>query len=158
MTVRVQPATRTCWPDVERLFGPTGAYAGCWCMFLRTSSKVFEAQCQGGGAANREALKALVEGGAEPGLLAYRDDVPIGWVALAPREEYGRVLRSPLHKPIDDEPGVWAITCFFVTSEAALAAKWIIWLIRAYLEQNLGASQKQKLLRVRKILVLLPMT
>lgn len=83
-------------------------------MFLRLPSKDFEANCPRGGAANRRLLKALVESGAEPGLLAYRGDQPVGWVAVAPREEYGRVLRSPVHKPIDSETGVYAISCFYV--------------------------------------------
>ena len=29
------PATPQRWPDLERLFGPRGACAGCWCMWWR---------------------------------------------------------------------------------------------------------------------------
>lgn len=83
-------------------------------MFLRVPSKQFEANCPRGGAANKRLLKNLVESGEEPGLLAYRGDLPVGWVAVAPRQQYGRVMRSPIHKPIDAETGVWAISCFFV--------------------------------------------
>ena len=110
----IHPATPSRWPDLERLFGPNGAYSGCWCMFLRIDSKTFDANCAGGGAANRDALKTLVEGGSRPGLLAYRQRQPVGWVAVAPRSEYGRVLRSPIHRPVDDAVGVYAISCFFV--------------------------------------------
>lgn len=106
------------WRDLENLFGPNGAYSGCWCMYLRVTSSEFAENCAGGGAANRKALKALVEKDREPGLLAYRDGRPVGWVAVAPREEYGRVLRSPIHKPIDDEGPVWSITCFYVAKDA----------------------------------------
>lgn len=28
------------------------------------------------------------------------------------------MLRSPVHKPIDDVSGVWAVTCFFVAKDA----------------------------------------
>jgi GNAT superfamily N-acetyltransferase len=49
-----------------------------------------------------------------PGLLAYDTaGAPIGWVAVAPREEFGRLQRSPKLKPVDDQP-VWSITCFYV--------------------------------------------
>jgi hypothetical protein len=30
--VKIYPATAERWKDIETLFGPKGAYAGCWCM------------------------------------------------------------------------------------------------------------------------------
>jgi GNAT superfamily N-acetyltransferase len=80
-------------------------------MYLRESAKEFDANV---GAGNRRRFRRVVQAGREPGLLAYDGDEPVGWVAVAPREEYPRVLRSPLHKPIDDEPAVWAVSCFFI--------------------------------------------
>ena len=117
-TLRIRPVSAERWQDLATLFGPNGAYSGCWCMFLRIPSKVFDENCAGGGAANREALEALVKSGAEPGLIAYRAGEPVGWVAVAPREDYGRVLRSPIHKPIDDAGPVFSISCFFVAKSA----------------------------------------
>ena len=58
-------------------------------------------------------LKALVDAGRAPGLIAYRGDVPVGWVSLAPREEFAKLARSPVMKPVDDRP-VWSIVCFVV--------------------------------------------
>ena len=52
-------------------------------------------------------------GGRVPGLLAYRDGVPVGWISVAPREEFGRLQRSPISKPVDKTP-VWSITCFVI--------------------------------------------
>ena len=40
-------------PDLERLFGPSGAYSGCWCMFFRQTSREFAA---GAGEPNRAAM------------------------------------------------------------------------------------------------------
>ena len=37
----------------------------------------------------------------------------MGWVAVAPRDEYPRLNRSPKLKPVDDEP-VWSVTCFYI--------------------------------------------
>lgn len=107
----VYPLTPDRWPDLERLFGPSGAYSGCWCMWPRLSSAEFSAN---GNAGNKKGFRQVVRSGSEPGLLAFRGDEPVGWVAVAPREEYGRVLRSPLHKPFDTAEEVWSITCFFI--------------------------------------------
>jgi GNAT superfamily N-acetyltransferase len=66
--------------------------------------------------AYRAGLKALVDGGQPPGLVAYRGIVPVGWVSLAPRAEFLRLERSPVMKPVDDVP-VWSIICFVVPAE-----------------------------------------
>jgi GNAT superfamily N-acetyltransferase len=98
------------WQDFEALFGPRGACAGCWCMWWRLPSQLFKQQK---GEGNRCAMHALVESGAQSGLLAYHDGQAVGWCALAPRAEYPRFERSRVLKPIDDRP-VWSITCFYV--------------------------------------------
>jgi GNAT superfamily N-acetyltransferase len=55
----------------------------------------------------------VVDTGPPPGLLAYHDGKPVGWVAVAPRAEYPRLNRSPKLKPVDDLP-VWSVTCFYI--------------------------------------------
>jgi GNAT superfamily N-acetyltransferase len=67
-------------------------------------------------AANRAELKGLVDSGKTPGLIAYDGEVPVGWVAVGPREDYAKLQRSPVMKPVDDKP-VWSIVCFVVPSE-----------------------------------------
>lgn len=80
-------------------------------MWNRQTNREFDDKA---GAENREALKRLVtEGDRPPGLLAYLDGDPVGWVAVAPREDYGRLARSRVTKPVDDLP-VWSITCFVI--------------------------------------------
>ena len=59
-------------------------------------------------------MGALVRAGREPGLLAYDAGSPVGWVSVAPREEYGALLRSPQYRPQDADGGVWSIVCFTV--------------------------------------------
>jgi GNAT superfamily N-acetyltransferase len=59
-------------------------------------------------------MRAIVKEGKEPGLLAYEEDVPVGWVSVAPREDYGHLSRSKHYGPTESEEGVWAITCFIV--------------------------------------------
>jgi GNAT superfamily N-acetyltransferase len=87
-------------------------------MFLRGTSAEFAANCRNGGAGNRRRLQRIVQRGAEPGLLAYRGDHAVGWVSVGPRDHYPRVLRSPVHRPVDDVTGVWSIACFFIAPDA----------------------------------------
>jgi GNAT superfamily N-acetyltransferase len=108
--IRVEAATPDRWADVERLAGERGMFSGCWCMWWRVSSREFESRRPD---ELRSGLEALVQAGDEPGLVAYADGEPAGWVALAPRSEYPRLNRSPKLKPVDDRP-VWSITCFYI--------------------------------------------
>ncbi|HEY6571837.1 MAG TPA: GNAT family N-acetyltransferase [Candidatus Eisenbacteria bacterium] len=108
--LEVLPLTPERWKDVEALFGPRGACGGCWCMFWRLPRGEFT---KGKGEGNRRAFRTLVRGGAEPGLLAYADGVPVGWCAVAPREAYPALERSRVLAPVDEKP-VWSVSCFFI--------------------------------------------
>jgi GNAT superfamily N-acetyltransferase len=98
------------WDDLAALAGERGFTSGCWCMWWRVTSRQYEERH---GAGLRQDLHELVAAGREPGLLAYVDGEPAGWVAVAPREEYPRLDRSPKLRRPDDQP-VWSITCFTV--------------------------------------------
>jgi GNAT superfamily N-acetyltransferase len=105
------PLTPDRWPDLEALFGPKGACGGCWCMYWRLSRQEFEDQK---GEINRLALRTLVEKGAPTGILAYVEDKPVGWCALAPREHFPTLGRSRILRPVDDVD-VWSINCFYIS-------------------------------------------
>lgn len=107
----VKPVTPARWNDLEKLFGPNGAYSGCWCMFFRQTSAEYSARA---GSANREAMRSLIERRKVPGLIGYVEGQPAGWVSVAPREQFGRVERSPLFKRDRVEAKVWSIVCLFV--------------------------------------------
>ncbi|MEJ2287815.1 MAG: GNAT family N-acetyltransferase [Deinococcales bacterium] len=108
--IAVRPATQARWPDVERVLDQRGAVKGCWCMFFRSEPQAWRSHS---GEENRLALGRLVEKGAAPGLLAYRDGVPVGWVSVAPREQFPRLDRSPISPRFDAQP-VWALVCLYV--------------------------------------------
>lgn len=108
--IRVEPATSERWADVLRLAGERGFTSGCWCMWWRVTNQQFTDQPAED---RRTALEALVQDGAQPGLVAYVGDEPVGWVAVAPRGEYPRLDRSRKLKPVDDQP-VWSIPCFYI--------------------------------------------
>lgn len=104
------PLTPDRWDDFKELFGERGATGGCWCMWWRLTKKEFDA---GKGEPNRLAMKAIVDEGPAPGILAYHSGLPIGWCSVAPREEFPRLERSRILRPVDGLP-VWSVVCFFV--------------------------------------------
>ncbi len=109
-TLSIRPLTKSRWKDLARLFGERGACGGCWCMWWRLTGREYS---RGRGARNLAALRRLVQAGPPPGLLAYVGDEPVGWCAIAPREQYKRLEGSRVLKPVDERP-VWSVTCFFV--------------------------------------------
>jgi len=119
MKLTVRPLTPERWPDLEALFNAKGCSVarGCWCMFYRRSG-AREPLPAGTTAAkaNRAGLRKLVDAGTPPGLIGYRGKEPVGWVSLGPREDYPKLQRSPVMKPVDEKP-VWSIICFVVPSE-----------------------------------------
>lgn len=104
------PLTEQRWDDFELLFGPNGACAGCWCAWFLMTNREFK---ESGKEGHRQLLRSLVGSGVEPGIIAYADGKPAGWVALAPRERYKRLATSEHLGPVDDKP-VWVIPCFFI--------------------------------------------
>ena len=115
MKLEAHPPTKDRWQDLVELFGRPGAsiVRGCWCMYYRKSGQ----SGIGPGQQNRRALKSLVDEGHVPGLIGYEDGSPVGWISLSPREDYVKLRRSPIMKPVDDKP-VWSIVCFFVDKGA----------------------------------------
>jgi GNAT superfamily N-acetyltransferase len=111
--LRFEPLVSALWPALERLFGSRGACGGCWCMWWRLKRSDWIA---GKGASNKRAFRRVVESGPPPGLLAFSGDEPIGWCALAPREDYPVLARSRTLAPVDAQP-VWSITCFFIAKD-----------------------------------------
>ena len=110
---KVRPLTPSTWADLEALFDlPGGSIVrGCWCMYYRKSGKVSVSAAAGAG--NKEELCSLVDSGVVPGLVGYVDDQPAGWISLGPREDYAKLRRSRIMKPVDDA-AVWSIVCTYV--------------------------------------------
>jgi len=113
--IEVYPLTKERWGDLVELFGRPGASIPrhCWCTAYRGGDIEYSRS----GDANRAALQSLVDRGDVPGLIGYEEGRPVGWVAVGPREDFARLQRSPIAKPVDDTP-VWSVTCFFVDSRA----------------------------------------
>ena len=104
------PATPDRWDDLAALFGERGACGGCWCMLWRLTRKQFESQK---GEGNKLALKAIIDSGEVPGILAFDGARAVGWCAIAPRHTYPALARSRILKPVDDRD-CWSVSCFFI--------------------------------------------
>ncbi|NTW45378.1 MAG: GNAT family N-acetyltransferase, partial [Anaerolineaceae bacterium] len=107
------PVTKESWKDFESLFGEKGACAGCWCMYWRMRIKDYDAQR---GSGTKRKMKNLINGGIIPGILAYDNDVPVGWCSVAPREDFPVLENSRVLQRIDDKP-VWSVVCFFINKD-----------------------------------------
>ena len=112
--LQIVPLTRDRLADLADLFGQGGDPKWCWCSWFRLRSADFRTATS---QSNRAVLERAVErtgaDGRAPGLIAYRDGEPIGWVSLGPREDYERLQHSRVLAPVDERP-VWSIVCFVV--------------------------------------------
>ena len=152
MKLTILPVTPERWTDLEAIFKARGCAIArsCWCMAYRRSGS--QAQPPPGmtrAEVNRAQLKAFVDAGRPPGLVGYRGEVPVGWVSIGPREEYARLARSPIMKPIDDQ-SVWSVICFVVPAEyrgrgvaEALLADAVGLLQEEWSQANRGLSCRQ---------------
>ncbi len=104
------PLTQKLWHDFELLFGANGACGGCWCMYWKLRGKEFD---ENTGDPARQIQKSIVDDGTSPGLIAYSEGYPVGWIAVEPRKEYPKLAHSRTLMPVDDQE-VWSITCFFI--------------------------------------------
>src|SRR5262245_47160211 len=78
----IRQLTPDLWPALEDLFGEKGACNGCWCMYGRIGS----AYRKRPGEQNKAAFREVVMSGQPPGLLAFADELAIGWCQLTPRD------------------------------------------------------------------------
>jgi GNAT superfamily N-acetyltransferase len=118
MTLEIQPLTPERLPDLAALFDQGGDPKYCWCAWYRVRGMDFATATAAG---NRRVLEGAVEAtrveDREPGLVAYRDGVPVGWVSVGPRDDYARLQHSKVLGPVDDKP-VWSVVCFVVARAA----------------------------------------
>lgn len=115
MELTIAPLDAQRWDSLAGLFSAGGDPKWCWCMYWRVPNASWSNTTARG---NRAKLRALVRGdGPAPGLVAERGGEAVGWVGLAPRDQYERLARS---RTVPQLPGdaVWSVVCFVVARGA----------------------------------------
>jgi GNAT superfamily N-acetyltransferase len=113
-TVTFRPLTPRLMDDLGTVLRG-GWGSGCWCLHPRLSAAESRALPGPGSevARRRAEMTRIARRRRAPGLLALDGDEPVGWVAVAPRTELGRLDRSRATPRVDDVD-VWVIPCVTV--------------------------------------------
>lgn len=109
LSLRIQPLMPHEWPALEDLFGPKGACNGCWCMYPRIGS-AYRDRPRG---KNKAAFRDIVRVGPPPGLLAFHEQLSVGWCQLTPRSEIPWFDRTWRLRRVDELP-VWSLSCLYI--------------------------------------------
>lgn len=111
----IQPLTTERFDDLSELFNEGGDPKWCWCQYFRKQGLDWTNSTT---SKNRSALETLAaRPDLAPGLVGYRDGRVVGWVSLAPREDYGRLENAKVLARVDAMP-VWSIVCFVVSKKS----------------------------------------
>jgi GNAT superfamily N-acetyltransferase len=119
-SIVIVPANHASWEDLQAVFGTRGDPSRCFCQRYKMQPRESWASVGAEELAfrlRRQADCGHPEAGATSGLIAYLDDVPVGWCAVEPRTAYPRLLlksRVPWDGRSEDknDESVWAVTCF----------------------------------------------
>ncbi len=118
--LRIVPANHASAQDLEAIFGTADYPFHCQCQRFRVTGWLWRDTSLDERIAMHRAATACGNPDAPhtSGLVAYRDDEPVGWVAVEPRTAYPKLRTSRVpwsgRKEDKDDHGVWAVTCFCV--------------------------------------------
>jgi ribosomal protein S18 acetylase RimI-like enzyme len=104
----VIPAKAEHLDDVVTILG--GNEHSCLCQYWRMSSGDYSRSTRD---ARVAALRTQLAETPAPGMLAYVEGEPAGWLGCGPRNRVERLVRSRTIPAVDDLP-VWSIYCFTV--------------------------------------------
>lgn len=111
MQLSIHPVTESLWPDLENLFGKQGACNGCWCMFWRIGPDYHKRDRS----LNKADFHNIISSNEPVGLLAFLDDVPVGWCQLTPRQTLPWLIKNG-YGDFNKGYNVWCISCFYIKS------------------------------------------
>jgi GNAT superfamily N-acetyltransferase len=120
--VRIVPANDASWDDLQAVIGTARCHGGsCFCQRFKIGrdwrsftdddrAQRLQDQTNCGQARSRTTS----------GLVAYVDDVPAGWCAVAPRSAYSQLSNRIVWAKRDEDPDdehIWALTCMVVGAD-----------------------------------------
>ncbi len=113
----ILPADVASWDDVQTVFGRCGMASRCQCQRYKLQpGESLDALPD-----DEPSLRLYEQTQEEPpaGLLAFSDQEPVGWCAVAPRISYSALLHNRNHTAWPErheqreDASVWSITCFW---------------------------------------------
>jgi GNAT superfamily N-acetyltransferase len=112
------PANEVPWADLQAVFGVRGDPAACRCQRFKAGSWAWR-EMPPEELIERQRFQTACghpESPTTSGLIGYLDGEPVGWCAVEPRTEYGRLLSTRIAWSARGEDmtdgGVWSVTCF----------------------------------------------
>lgn len=116
--VTIKPARPERFDDAQHALSGGGDGRSCQCQWWMITNAEFQAATVD---ERRQMLRAEVDAGPPPALIAYVDGEPAGWVRVGPRTRQIRLARTRnltagSEQPWDN-PDVWAVSCFVVRRE-----------------------------------------
>ena len=116
--ITIEAAAPDRFADAQHTFDNGGDGRSCQCQWWTITNAEWQTTTR----ADRERLfRDEVESGPPPGLIAYVDGEPAGWVRVGPRTRQPRLARTrnfSAHSPEPwDDESVWAVSCFVVRKE-----------------------------------------
>lgn len=109
-TLSFKPVNEKNWPDMQDLFGEKGAYGGCWCTYWRMKRSEFNSLSN---PERKSWMDGKIKSGTVPGILAYKNNEPVGWCSFGRRKEFPVLENSRILKRVDGEE-VWSVVCFYI--------------------------------------------
>jgi GNAT superfamily N-acetyltransferase len=119
-SLAIHPLTPDRWDDFVALFETDSICKMCWCVHHRLPAAI---RREATSASRKTAMGKIVKKGPPPGLLAYKGDEAVGWIAIAPRpatpdwNEGRKASAAELPEHGEDET-VWGASCFFIRKDA----------------------------------------
>ena len=96
--VEIHPLTTERLSDLAELFGQGGDPRWCWCASFHLRNADLRKDPENNRAVFEERMTVALAEGRAPGLIAYLDNVPVGWVSFGPARSGCRLRpRSRCH-------------------------------------------------------------
>ena len=107
MTWETHPVTVDRFDDFADVVNPNRRTSHCWCLSHRLRQREIDELGEG---SREQAMRRLCSREVPPGVVTYRDGVPVGWCNVGARADIPRLVHSTRIRPVDDVP-VWSIVC-----------------------------------------------
>lgn len=116
----IHPLTPDRWDDFVALFETDSICKMCWCVHHRLPATI---RRETDSKSRKTAMAKIVKKGPPPGLLAYKGDEAVGWLAIAPRPatpdwNIGRKASAAELPEHGEDQSIWAASCFFIRKDA----------------------------------------